>query len=228
VPRNHLALTPVSEHGPILQRHCRMHHLAVLVAGFGVAWLGAWWSAHLAQETLRQERRHAADEKGSELSNIRVLLHLELQHNLDKVRDLHHALFDNREGEEIEFVAEARFITVTLPAWGHLMFDALAARLPEAMTPDIVTRVYSLYWSLERLTTLQQTLSASQPANLISDFFAWHADNTQALLRGSGSSVTTWARYQDFKAFEKSSASAWRECNGIINDAMRGNPVPEQ
>jgi hypothetical protein len=214
--------------------------LATLAAGFGGTWLGARLSETSLKERrvaeLRErrderdeERKRIAREREAELRNVRLLLHLEVQHNLDRLKELHDHLILNREGNELEFQAEARFIAATLPVWGHLMFDTLAVRVPEALAPEAVTRMYSLYSKLERLTTLQQTLATTLPPNLVRDFFVRHADLMQVWRRGEAQESDQWYRYDELSAFKAASWQTWSECQSIINGLIAaGNPIPEQ
>lgn len=199
------------------------------LAGLGGAWLGTQFSLRSLQRDGEAERRERVKEKEIHLRNIRLLLHVEIQQNLDTLKELQTALYAQREGAEVNFQAQVHFMATLLPTWGRLMFERLAHELPDALPPETIQRVYAFYWHLARLNSLQPVLLTKVPPRLVPDFLAWLEQSRAEQAQEHPTTIADWARYTDFKQFKADTQDIWNECLGIINGlVIGGNPVPEQ
>lgn len=195
---------------------------ATLLGVTGAAGIG--WVQGRARE-LKQRR------------NVRTLLRLENAHNLKALA----AFWDSvtlgagREpgvgygGDELEFEKRLRLANLTLPAWGHVMWESQVASLADALSRHELERAYSLHTDLDTFaevrSRLQEAFNTNEGKKLAADFTNWieHKRVRMEVSDAYGRDLLNALR-----EFNQRTFPLWQECMGIANTVRQyGNPIPE-
>jgi hypothetical protein len=204
-----------------------------LAGTFGGIFLGNW----LARDNSRREREAAQLEREKEQQsvhrNLRTLLSMENQHNLDGLAKFWDGV--NKLDQDVSYSpgaqvcdAERKFSTLPMPEWGEVIWTGNASRLADRLKDEQEVReCYRLNTNVHKLTALRQAMveklewiETTGHKGVGDAFDAWKRS-----VRVSGQAPTDrWESAVEY--FREQSWDLWTSILLLHEEiVLRGNPV---
>lgn len=201
--------------------------LLATVVGAGIgAVIGIGGSFGLQSWVWRRQDRQAREKQRELIDNVRLLLHLEMQRNLDAVKRLNHRVIQIVEGlpEEMEFERLVRFAGDPLPLWERTAWIRLTAQLPTALVPEQIRAAATMLDTFAMLGEYHDVMARQLPDRLVYNLESW--------LKSSPASRTPMREYKPLAdaldSYGNLMESVWQRCKGIMNElAQAENPIPQ-
>lgn len=187
--------------------HLSDSNVSAIIGGI----IGITGSVIVFAMTALRERKQAENERNRNVKNVHALIRLEIAHNVSALKARWEQVTQHTdalpEGDDV--LKQARFLKEPFPVWNTLMWERLAANLPDAFTEQQINDISDLH-AQAKMLAIARSMLTPPPDERIRLYENWKAETPEhQYAKQADVRALLWGYLSDTRA-------QWEECRARV------------